>query len=197
VRADVDSTGQLRNRTSTDHLKNCNCHIFLGQQQARTSSIMPLHALSTNADSPKLSQQHQLEGSKEIDAKHAVKSITCAADCDHSSAGSLSKEEELSSSSSVENKPHASAVIIKTDHKVAEEKGFQEEEPLLKENPHRFVIFPIQDNDVSLQKNVRCCVPHNMAWTLFFLTITVLIFPPADLENVQASRSKLLDGRRD
>ena len=37
---------------------------------------------------------------------------------------------------------------LKTDHKRAEEAGFPLEEPLLKENPRRFVLFPIQDNDV-------------------------------------------------
>ena len=41
------------------------------------------------------------------------------------------------------------AVITKTDHKLKEERGELEPEPLLVENPHRFVIFPISDNDVS------------------------------------------------
>ncbi|CAJ1949592.1 unnamed protein product [Cylindrotheca closterium] len=36
----------------------------------------------------------------------------------------------------------------KTDHKLKEEQGLFADEPLLKENPHRFVIFPIQDNDL-------------------------------------------------
>ena len=39
--------------------------------------------------------------------------------------------------------------ITKTDHKLKEERGELEPEPLLVENPHRFVIFPIKDNDVS------------------------------------------------
>jgi hypothetical protein len=37
----------------------------------------------------------------------------------------------------------------KTDHKLKEEEGMMADEPLLKSNPHRFVIFPIQDNEVS------------------------------------------------
>ena len=37
--------------------------------------------------------------------------------------------------------------IVKTEHKIFEESD-DFEEPLLKENPHRFVLFPIQDNDV-------------------------------------------------
>jgi hypothetical protein len=40
-------------------------------------------------------------------------------------------------------------VIAKTDHKLKEESGELAPEPLLVENPHRFVIFPIKDNDVS------------------------------------------------
>lgn len=39
--------------------------------------------------------------------------------------------------------------IVKTAHKLAEERGFEHEEPLLKENPKRFVLFPIQDDEVS------------------------------------------------
>ena len=39
-------------------------------------------------------------------------------------------------------------LLSKTEHKLKEEQGLVDE-PLLKENPHRFVIFPIQDNDVS------------------------------------------------
>jgi hypothetical protein len=42
--------------------------------------------------------------------------------------------------------------IVKTEHKLAEERGFPNAEPLLQENPHRFVLFPIQDDDVSTRK---------------------------------------------
>lgn len=40
------------------------------------------------------------------------------------------------------------AITMKTDHKLKEERGELVPEPLLVENPHRFVIFPIQDNDL-------------------------------------------------
>ena len=40
-------------------------------------------------------------------------------------------------------------IVAKTAHKHAEENGEHRPEPLLKENPLRFVLFPIQDNDVS------------------------------------------------
>jgi hypothetical protein len=36
-----------------------------------------------------------------------------------------------------------------SEHKLAELAGRHAEEPLLKENPHRYVLFPIQDTDVS------------------------------------------------
>lgn len=39
--------------------------------------------------------------------------------------------------------------IGKSDHKIEEENGLHAEEPLLKENPQRFVLFPIEDNEVS------------------------------------------------
>lgn len=38
--------------------------------------------------------------------------------------------------------------ITKSDHKIAEERGFHVAEPLLRENPHRFVLFPIEDDEV-------------------------------------------------
>ena len=40
--------------------------------------------------------------------------------------------------------------IVMSEHKRAEMEGRFKEEPLLKDNPGRFVLFPIQDNDVSL-----------------------------------------------
>lgn len=58
-------------------------------------------------------------------------------------------EEESSTAHSEDFSEDSSAVkIVKTDHKLFEESD-DFEEPLLKENPHRFVLFPIQDNDVS------------------------------------------------
>ena len=39
--------------------------------------------------------------------------------------------------------------IVMSDHKRAETEGQFQEEPLLKDNPGRFVLFPIQDADVS------------------------------------------------
>ncbi|GAX23995.1 ribonucleoside-diphosphate reductase subunit M2 [Fistulifera solaris] len=43
---------------------------------------------------------------------------------------------------------HFSQRIGKTEHKLAEERGELADEPLLKENPHRFVLFPIQDDEI-------------------------------------------------
>ena len=36
-----------------------------------------------------------------------------------------------------------------SEHKLAELAGLHAEEPLLKENPHRYVLFPIEEPDVS------------------------------------------------
>ena len=42
------------------------------------------------------------------------------------------------------------AEVRKSEHKLAELRGDHVEEPLLKENPNRFVLFPIEDNEVSI-----------------------------------------------
>jgi hypothetical protein len=52
---------------------------------------------------------------------------------------------QLSGSSS-----RSSLIIAPSEHKIAENEGRHAVEPLLKDNPNRFVLFPIQDNDVSL-----------------------------------------------
>ena len=39
--------------------------------------------------------------------------------------------------------------VTVSDHKLAELAGRHAVEPLLKENPNRFVLFPIEDNEVS------------------------------------------------
>lgn len=39
-------------------------------------------------------------------------------------------------------------LVKKTEHKLQEEQGLMDDEPLLKENPYRFVLFPIEDNEV-------------------------------------------------
>ena len=54
----------------------------------------------------------------------------------------------LSDESSIDGQ-ESSLVLKKTEHKIKEEQGLLDDEPLLKSNPHRFVIFPIQDNEVS------------------------------------------------
>ncbi|KAG7338078.1 ribonucleotide reductase, small chain [Nitzschia inconspicua] len=63
---------------------------------------------------------------------------------------SVSETDSLTSDESLAASPDCSSkfLIQKTEHKLKEERGELEPEPLLKENPHRFVIFPIQDNDL-------------------------------------------------
>jgi hypothetical protein len=68
------------------------------------------------------------------------------------SASSTDDDDEISVGSA---SSHFSQRIGKTEHKLAEERGELADEPLLKENPHRFVLFPIQDDEVrSRQKLV-------------------------------------------
>ena len=60
-----------------------------------------------------------------------------------SSSSSVSSDDEPSSSND-------DKIIPMSEHKLAEMNGLHAEEPLLRENPNRFVLFPIQDNDVSI-----------------------------------------------
>lgn len=120
--------------------------------------------------------------------------------------GDLSFDTHEDSSQEEEAETPPSSVIQvyqKTDHKLLEEQGKFADEPLLKENPQRFVIFPIQDNDVSLKRLcialyciALCGVPLHDTCTNFILTATLLL-PSLALGNVQKGRSFLLDIRRD
>jgi hypothetical protein len=62
---------------------------------------------------------------------------------------SFDSHEDSSQEGETEAPSSVVQVFKKTDHKLLEEEGKFDDEPLLKENPQRFVIFPIQDNDVS------------------------------------------------
>jgi hypothetical protein len=60
-----------------------------------------------------------------------------------------SQESESTDDSSDEGSSDKTMMLAaKTEHKLMEEQGMMADEPLLKANPHRFVIFPIQDNEV-------------------------------------------------
>ena len=65
------------------------------------------------------------------------------------SSGSISS---TSSSVSIEEAGEISSsfgkAILRSAHKKAEMDGHHVPEPLLTENPNRFVLFPIQDNEV-------------------------------------------------
>ena len=64
---------------------------------------------------------------------------------------SLSDESSHTGTTDLDDDFDASTMIkaiTKSDHKIAEERGFHVAEPLLKENPHRFVLFPIEDDEV-------------------------------------------------
>jgi len=71
-----------------------------------------------------------------------------AADQHHETAGSHGSSLEEDSVGSDTHFLEETKHIVKTEHKIAEENGEHLVEPLLKDNPHRFVIFPIQDDEV-------------------------------------------------
>ena len=69
------------------------------------------------------------------------------------SANPVSPESDSPSVSS-SDEPTTSIIrreaVTVSEHKLAELAGHHAVEPLLKENPNRFVLFPIEDNDVSI-----------------------------------------------
>jgi hypothetical protein len=69
------------------------------------------------------------------------------------SESSFESQDDLSDQGEVSFPVSVVKLPTKSDHKLLEEEGMFEDEPLLKENPHRFVIFPIQDNDVSIRSS--------------------------------------------
>ena len=77
-------------------------------------------------------------------AKHRQNSAAVTPDNSNASLSSSCSEGSLDEEDSIkrELKP------VKTDHKLAELAGKHLPEPLLSENPGRFVLFPIQDNEV-------------------------------------------------
>lgn len=64
-----------------------------------------------------------------------------------SSSVSIDEVEDISSSIGKQ--------ILQSDHKKQELAGQFEPEPLLMENPNRFVLFPIQDNEVSSKQDAN------------------------------------------
>ena len=67
-------------------------------------------------------------------------------------------------------------VVIMTEHKRAEIEGRHLEEPLLKENPGRFVLFPIQNHDVSVY--FCLCLSVDRVFLFFAMLCTFNICSP-------------------
>ena len=77
-------------------------------------------------------------------ARPASPSLSSSSISDTASIG------DSSSSSSSSNSNSNSKHIVVSEHKRAELDGLHDDEPLLKDNPNRFVLFPIQHPDVSI-----------------------------------------------
>jgi hypothetical protein len=73
---------------------------------------------------------------------------------------------EASSTGGADASDDSRMLVARTEHKILELQGMMDDEPLLMKNPHRFVIFPIQDNDVSELPVVDFCVQENLMPTL-------------------------------
>jgi hypothetical protein len=137
----------------------------------------------------------RIEDTLEIDADHTVIGKMPPAQVTPSSHRLSSKDSLFSDNSSnssesfdMDDLPPSTAdkCVVKTAHKLAEERGSYQVEPLLKENPHRFVLFPIQDIEVSRLVNNKLL---NKTFRGSFGRIVLC----TDLANVQKSRSFVLD----
>ena len=98
-------------------------------------------------------------------------------------------DDDSSQDSSVHEMDSPKPKFQKTESKIMEEQGLMADEPLLKENPHRFVIFPIQDNDVSLLFVDILRVKYPTCPFTQFPSLSLFIA----VGNVQESRSLFLD----
>ena len=81
--------------------------------------------------------------------------------------------------------------VVKKEEKLAVAatiKPEEADEPLLQENPHRFVLFPIKYHEVRVGMLGTRTIPFTLQLTSTLAT---------DMANVQEGRSLILDCRRD
>ena len=81
-----------------------------------------------------------------------------------------------------------------SEWKLRELNGDMDNETLLKDNPGRYVIFPIQHQDVRTASSVHTECTSLSLWSLTHTHSSALNTP--DLGHVQTSRSELLDSGR-
>lgn len=84
--------------------------------------------------------------------RNMVPSTTVAISPDHTDCSDKSLSDDSTHSGNNDYDEFDASTLVKcigkSDHKIAEERGFPVAEPLLTENPHRFVLFPIEDNEI-------------------------------------------------
>jgi hypothetical protein len=84
--------------------------------------------------------------------------------------------------------------IQKTDHKKAEEAGLHLAEPLLQDNPHRFVLFPIQDAEVRWKEPKRAKEITLLQLVKLSLVLLLLMVVAAVTRGFLLSRPMMDDG---
>lgn len=155
--------------------------------------------------------------------KQPVAEVAVISDADADAGADVDSSDESSQGSSLHEVAEVSSPgprLQKTESKIKEEQGLMADEPLLKENPHRFVIFPIQDNEVrqkvetgarytmnhhyqkSLLQRLQHCrfLTHRLTLSLFpcgFFFLAVSFSKNSVVGNVQESRGIFLDFRGD
>jgi hypothetical protein len=171
----------------------CVCGFRLSHTSSRCVSIlvtMPLCHLLTGSPAIAASSTPEMKAKKPLVDLSDFPSMS-SLDDSLPRVVSPTFSDDTDSLSCCDDDSSAVPAIVKTAHKLAEERGFAQEEPLLKANPNRFVLFPIQDDDV------RICIDFYLSYISRFAekAHTITSLSNSDLENVQASRSLLLDRR--
>jgi ribonucleotide reductase beta subunit family protein with ferritin-like domain len=107
-------------------------------------SIQNCMSLHDGCDSSDTTTRHLTEGMKKMTMVTPEKSAplrpVSPSDC--------SSSDDSGSSMELQGKETDDDRIVVTDHKRAELEGHHQPEPILAENPNRFVLFPIQHTDV-------------------------------------------------
>jgi hypothetical protein len=126
---------------------------------ASKQTTMPVPIVTLEQQFSTLSANDSNKTTKEILMNESAASTTTGAVLVTPTKEELRNTSETDSLTSEESTETPFKFLVeKTDHKLQEERGELELDPLLKENPHRFVIFPIQDNDVGVYGIARMSV---------------------------------------
>jgi len=136
-------------RTPSNHSFS---YIIILTMPVMPSVVSPINGATTSflddSKSPVTLQDSKSATTITTSAMTPFKGITMPVSVTPSNSSLSSSVSSCSSVDSESEELSVSNQIMQTDHKRAEMAGFHKPEPLLVENPNRFVLFPIEDNDI-------------------------------------------------